>query len=369
VKRNLLSFSLAIASVAQIAPFAGAQGYAAPIAWRDVPLVAARGHDQNGQRSSYTCPPGGDPRTFDSRIYGTDVYTDDSPVCVAAVHAGLISFAAGGTVTVQVQRPGLAYYTGSTRNGVNSSNWDNRPNPTLGAYTFVVSPGDSAGVSGAGAGNGGQGCQMGQTFNQAESRDAYGRLTVEAAAIDVVICSGQQFYIYQYLNRPGFRAIRPPNWAQAIGGRDYATFAEALAAAAASVGSGYGSGGYGGGNGGGGAVATGTLIKWTDYPLAAARGHDVNGQRSTFTCPPGGDPRIANTSGRITGTDVYSDDSPICVAAVHAGLIGFAGGGTVTVQVMRPGPSQLVGSMRNGVTSLSDNNGTYPTLGAFTFVR
>lgn len=115
--------------------------------------------------------------------------------------------------------------------------------------------------------------------------------------------------------------------------------------------------------------AYGTQIKWTDYPLTAARGHDVNGQRSTFTCPPGGDPGIANRAGRITGTDVYSDDSPICVAAVHAGLIGFAGGGTVTVQVMRPGPTQLVGSTRNGVTSLSNNNGAYPTLGAYTFVR
>ena len=38
-------------------------------------------------------------------IYGTDVYTDDSSVCTAAVHDGKITIADGGTVTVEI-RPG-----------------------------------------------------------------------------------------------------------------------------------------------------------------------------------------------------------------------------------------------------------------------
>jgi hypothetical protein len=75
-----------------------------------------------------------------------------------------------------------------------------------------------------------------QTFNQAESRDRAGRLLVEASTISAIACNGPgenggQYYIYRYLNRPGFRAIRPPEWARAIGGRDWSTFQQAVTAA------------------------------------------------------------------------------------------------------------------------------------------
>ena len=69
-----------------------------------------------GQVFVYRCPPGGPPGT----IWGTDVYTDDSSVCTAAVHAGRITVDEGGIVTFEV-RPGLAGYAPSTRNGVASS--------------------------------------------------------------------------------------------------------------------------------------------------------------------------------------------------------------------------------------------------------
>ncbi|MFZ2030091.1 MAG: LCCL domain-containing protein [Vitreimonas sp.] len=44
-------------------------------------------------------------------------YTDDSDICTAAVHAGIITAAAGGTVTV-TPRAGQDSYQGSTANGV-----------------------------------------------------------------------------------------------------------------------------------------------------------------------------------------------------------------------------------------------------------
>jgi hypothetical protein len=77
-----------------------------------------------------------------------------------------------------------------------------------------------------------------QQFSQAEQRDAYGRVTVEAAKIYVLSCNGggengRQYYIYEYVNRPAkwgvarFRAILPPNWGQAIAGRDFGNFGEA----------------------------------------------------------------------------------------------------------------------------------------------
>lgn len=66
-------------------------------------------------RVRFTCPPGG---TL-APIWGTGTYSDASPVCVAAVHAGLISTDTGGTVIIQVTGPQDAF-TGSTAHGVTS---------------------------------------------------------------------------------------------------------------------------------------------------------------------------------------------------------------------------------------------------------
>jgi hypothetical protein len=59
--------------------------------------------------------PGGGPAT--STVRGSGPSTDDSAVCVAAVHAGLITSDVGGTVTFGL-RPGLDRYGGTTANGV-----------------------------------------------------------------------------------------------------------------------------------------------------------------------------------------------------------------------------------------------------------
>lgn len=56
------------------------------------------------------------------RVWGTDVYTDDTPICSAAVHAGVITQAQGGVVRLVIG-DGLATYTASTRNGITSLAW------------------------------------------------------------------------------------------------------------------------------------------------------------------------------------------------------------------------------------------------------
>ncbi len=55
-------------------------------------------------------------------IWGTDLYTYDSSICTAAVHAGRIALATGGAVTIQI-KPGAASYMGSTRNGIASQSY------------------------------------------------------------------------------------------------------------------------------------------------------------------------------------------------------------------------------------------------------
>ncbi|MFO0650109.1 MAG: LCCL domain-containing protein [Polyangiales bacterium] len=78
-----------------------------------VNALSHRGH--NGQTFTYRCSAGAAPRN----VWGTGIYSDDSSVCTAAVHAGRINPAAGGVVTIEI-RPGRARYAGSARNGVTS---------------------------------------------------------------------------------------------------------------------------------------------------------------------------------------------------------------------------------------------------------
>ncbi len=180
---------------------------------------------RNGSRFVYTCPRYGIP----GGIWGTDVYTDDSSVCTAAVHTGRITLAGGGTVTIEI-RPGQSSYTGSTRNRITTSSY-----PAWGGSYVVV----------------------------------------------------------------GATAASP----------------------------GVGTGG-------------------SDWRANAASFRLYVGARFAYTCPANG------TAGTVWGTDVYTDDSSVCTAAVHAGRISLARGGSVTIE-MRDGQSSYTASKRNGITSLS----------------
>jgi len=55
-----------------------------------------------------------------SSVWGTDVYTDDSPLAVAAVHSGVVKAGEKAVVRVTVLGP-KDTYDGSSRNGISSS--------------------------------------------------------------------------------------------------------------------------------------------------------------------------------------------------------------------------------------------------------
>lgn len=58
----------------------------------------------------------------DASVWGTDIYTGDSALAAAAVHAGAVK--AGETAVVRVTvMPPLAQYQGSVRNGVTSHDY------------------------------------------------------------------------------------------------------------------------------------------------------------------------------------------------------------------------------------------------------
>ncbi len=59
-----------------------------------------------------------------------------------------------------------------------------------------------------------------------------------------------------------------------------------------------------------------------------------------------------STSGSVWGTDVYTDDSQLAKAAVHAGVLAIGETGVVAVTIL-PGQDGYEGSTRNGVTTFS----------------
>lgn len=72
-------------------------------------------------------------------VWGTDVYTDDSTVARAAVHAGVVAVGETKNVAVTILG-GQGAYPASTRNGVSSASWGTWP----GSYAFAGAGGGTA---------------------------------------------------------------------------------------------------------------------------------------------------------------------------------------------------------------------------------
>jgi cytoskeletal protein RodZ len=94
-----------------------------PISWS---TNAGFVKEETGLQYSFACPPGGTPGT----VWGSEIYTADSSVCTAAVHAGKITLNDGGTVTIEFA-PGRQTYGATTRNGITSYNYGQYPHSII----------------------------------------------------------------------------------------------------------------------------------------------------------------------------------------------------------------------------------------------
>ncbi len=292
---------------------------------------------RNGERVSFTCPAGGTAFT----VWGTGVYTDDSSVCTAAVHAGLIRFAGGGTVTIEI-KAGQSSYAGSTLNGVTTKAYGSWG----GSFVFAGAPGEGGRTWNADAkslrGSDGERYTFTCPANGAASTvwgtGVYtddssvctaavhsGLLTFAGGTVTIEIKPGQSSYAGSTLNGVTTKAYGSWGGSFVVVGSKPAT---------------------GGTGTTGGTTTTGTTLTSSGWNVDTRRLRASVGTRFTFGCPAGGKPKV------VWGTSVYTDDSSICTAAVHAGRITFARGGTVTVEV-RKGRSSYTGSTRNGVTTRS----------------
>jgi hypothetical protein len=116
------SWSLSLQITGAQALAGGGVNYPTPIGWTESLASLARS-GAPGTVMQFVCPPGNTPTAI---IWGSDIYTSDSPICVAAQHRGLIAPGGGGLVNVMLlgRQEG---FSSTARNGVTSSTygpWD-----------------------------------------------------------------------------------------------------------------------------------------------------------------------------------------------------------------------------------------------------
>jgi hypothetical protein len=119
--------------------------------------------------------------------------------------------------------------------------------------------------------------------------------------------------------------------------------------------------------GGGGAVGGNVReVNWNNYPSDQDfHLYGKVGVRVTVRCPP-----LPAGMGveRVIGTDIYTEDSRFCVAAVHSGLISTQSGGVVTIETLNP-ERYYTGSQRYGITTLSYDNSGVGYKASFRYIR
>jgi len=320
-----------------------------------------------GDRITLRLPPNGSA----SRVWGTGLYTADSSIGTAAVHMGLITFASGGEVTIEIQE-GHSSYVGSIRNDVESTSYG------VWGLSFAFIDRDGRIIS---------------TYKEISATPVTASVPVvsvvtpveQSETVSVVDwntnAQGYEEFIgsrYSYTLPPdglpgrvwgtdlytsdssiGTAAVHAGLISFATGGTVTIEIVEGQSSYEGSVRNGVETTSYGqwGGSyvfidGSGNvvkpmaSVAKATQIADANWSTSSQGYEQFIGSRYSYTLPPDGLP------GRVWGTDLYTSDSSIGTAAVHAGLISFATGGTVTIEIVE-GQSSYEGSMRNGVETTS----------------
>lgn len=262
-----------------------------------------------------TCPEGG---TTNS-LWGTEIYTDDSSVCTAAVHMGLITLEDGGTVTVTIL-DGQEAYTGTAQNDVSSSDWgewsrsfsvsaekraivwNTRANELEGetdTMIAVICPADGEAFTLWGT----------EIYTDDSSVCTaavhMGLITVEdGGSFVVTILDGQEEYVSSTQNE-----IESSEWGE--WSRSFSVSPDVLE------------------------------IEWD------TRGNELEGETNdtvNVMCPAEG------VTGSLWGTEIYTDDSSVCTVAVHMGLITVEDGGSFTVTIL-DGLDAYSSTELNGITS------------------
>lgn len=285
-------------------------------------------------------------------IWGTDYYTDDSALAVAAVHAGVLRDGERGVVKVIVSVAN-GPFTGSMRNGIDSHNWTSWPS----GYTIS------------------------RVEGKIESVEVRGERKVQP---DPGTLGGYR----DQLNVPLYFEVTGNPGGSTIWGTDFYTDDSALAVAVVHAGI-LREGERGlvkvvvsnSVNPFSGSTRNGvTSHNWTSWPCGytVARAEDAGDVRVERKEPvqpkvpverkvqldPGAltgfrdqlnVPLYFEVTGRssgatIWGADFYTDDSMLAIAAVHAGVLADGERGVLKV-IISNATGAFTGATRNGITS------------------
>jgi len=283
------------------------------------------------------------------QVWGTGVYTSDSSLASAAVHAGALADGQTGAVIVEVL-PGAASYEGSSRYGVTSAKWGSfgksfrfltsmpasgsfaqplaggipvqpAAQPTLYAFTDDTALNRITPVAGAAL-------YMKVTGTTGGRLWGTGVYTIDsapaAAAVHAGVLAAGQTAVVRITLLPG----RPSYEGSARNGvtsSSYGSYGASYAIEAAPAGA--------------------AVVPIIADPGAANR---IQGAAPGQTYAVWVTGRAG--SGSIWGSGVYTADSPFAAAAVHAGLLVEGAAGPVIVRIL-PGQASYEGTARNGVVS------------------
>lgn len=283
------------------------------------------------QATEYTCTC--QPGSTVGPVWGTSIYTTDSSICAAGLHAGAITDA-GGPVTIKAA-PGCSRYQGTTAAGVSSGNWG-----PFNASFYFVGKGDGACLKAP----------------DGACPDSYKGLSAEQQTAEATCtCEPNQ--------------AAAPVWGTGVFTTDSSICTAAVLAGAITLGEGGsvtvkrapGCQKYVGSSASG--VTSGA---WGPYDASfffPAKGDGTCASIAADACPGTYNTLSAEQqagehscscaadqiSGSVWGSGIYTADSSICNAAMHSGAI-MREGGNVTVK-RAAGCQKYMGTTANGVTT------------------
>lgn len=269
---------------------------------------------------------------LDTRIWGTKQYTDDSSICIAAIHDGQLTQEGGEVSVYQGQQSQV--FIGSSQNQVTSLMWG----AWGGSFQFdanspSVAPRElscTTNLASLGAASNEPGvmvevlCPAGCTNRTVWGTSIYtndssictaavhsGALPVEGGSIGVFASPGLSSYTGSEQN--GVTTLNWRAWPSSF------VFAHVFTPNDAKL----------------------LACETSAQSLGAGEGSRVN-----VYCPPG-----CVQGPEVLGFEVYSDDSSVCRAAIHAGILGSRGG-SATIEI-QSWVESLASVTQHGITSRS----------------
>ena len=288
-------------------------------------------------------------------VWGSGIYTSDSSLAAAAVHAGALANTEKGQIIVEVL-PGESAYRGSSSNGVTSSSWGSYGLSFRFRSPVLSSPGFFGSESSGGSPRpapvppapvrvfGFEDPTLLTKIRTAPGAVVYFRVTgsgagrvwgtgtytidssVATAAVHAGILSAGQTGIVKVTVLPGRSSYE--------GSTRYGVTT-----------AGYGS--YGG------SFSLESFAEAGEFRTALP---DPGTPGNIPGVAPGNSYTIwlvgIASASNIWGSGIYTSDSPLAKAVVHAGLLPDGGSGAVVVRIL-PGQSSYAGTTSNGVTSVA----------------